>query len=97
MAAMIEKFDQGTEPSSGGSISAAGELKRRLVDHLDMLKRPNDLVRVTQVSNHHFRVNTLSPKFAEDALMATYNIVKSQFLHVEDRHGELVISDQTRR
>lgn len=96
MAAMIEKFDQGTENPAGGKLSAS-ELKRRLVDHLDMLKRPNDLVRVTQVSSHHFRVNTLSPRMADDAVMATYHIIKSQFLHVEDKHGELVITDQTRR
>jgi hypothetical protein len=96
MAAMIEKFDQTTE-SSGGGPSSAAELKRRLVDHLDMLKRPNDLVRVTQVSNRHFRVNTLTPRMSDDSVMPTYHIVKSQFLHVEDRHGELVITDQTRK
>jgi hypothetical protein len=62
-----------------------------------MLKRPNDLVRVTQVSNGHFRVNTLSPRMSDDSLMPTYHIVKSQFLHAEDRHGELVITDQTRK
>jgi hypothetical protein len=91
MAAMIEKSDA-TRPAS----SPEGELKRRLVDHLDMLKRPNDLVRVTQVSKHHFRVNTLTPTLASDSVMPTYRIVKSQFLFVEDRHGELVIADQTR-
>jgi hypothetical protein len=96
MAAMIEKFDPATEPSGSGASSAA-EIKRRLVDHLDMLKRPNDLVRVTQVSNHHFRVNTLTPRVSNDSLMPTYHIVKSQFLHVDERHGELVITDQTRR
>jgi hypothetical protein len=93
MAAMIEKSDP-TSPADGGL--AAVELKRRLVDHLDMLKRPNDLVRVTQVSNHHFRVNTLTPRMAADAVLATYHIVKSQFLHVQDRQGELVITDQSR-
>jgi len=72
------------------------ELKRRLVDHLDMLKRPNDIVRITQVSKNHFRVNTLTPSLAADAVLATYRIVKSQFLLVEDRLGELVIIDQTR-
>ena len=72
------------------------DTKRRLVDHLDVIKRPNDLVRVTQVSSHHFRVNTLSARMAADAVLATYQIVKSQFLHVVDRQGELVITDQSR-
>ncbi len=93
MAAMIEKFDSATSAQGRGN---ADELKRRLVDHLDMLKRPNDLVRITQVNKHHFRVNTLTPKHAEDSLMPTYRIVKSQFLLVEDKLGELVITDQTR-
>jgi hypothetical protein len=89
MAAMIEKLDHTTE-------GVSGDLKQRLIDHLDMLKRPNDVVRVTQVNKSHFRVNTLSPAVAVDSLLPTYRIVKSQFLHVEDRHGELVIVDQTR-
>jgi len=93
MAAMIEKMD--VEKTPAVPVSGA-ELKRRLVDHMDMLKRPNDVVRVTQVSSHHFRVNTLSPRMADDAVMNTYKIVKSQFLLVEDRNGELVITDQTR-
>jgi len=93
MAAMIEK-SEGT--ASAGRRSADAELKRRLVDHLDMLKRPNDLVRITQVSSHQFRVNTLTPSQASDSLIPTYRIVKSQFLHVQDKSGELVITDQTR-
>ncbi|HVX85498.1 MAG TPA: hypothetical protein VH253_12010 [Phycisphaerae bacterium] len=72
------------------------ELKRRLIDHMDVIKRPNDIVRVTQISGHHFRVNTLSPTHASDAVMPVYRIVKSQFLYVEDRLGELVMVDQTR-
>jgi hypothetical protein len=92
MAAMIEKMDlETTAPPASGA-----ELKRRLVEHLDMLKRPNDIVRITQVSTRHFRVNTLSPRMEEHAVMQTYRIVKSQFLLVEDRNGELVITDQTR-
>ena len=91
MAALIEKFDPASEASAGD-----GDLKRRLTDHMDMVKRPNDLVRITQVSKHHFRVNTLSPRMADDAVMQTYSITRSQFLHVEDRRGELVITDQTR-
>jgi hypothetical protein len=90
MAALIEKMD--AKRSAGGS----DELKRRLTDHYDVIKRPNDLVRITQVSGHHFRVNTLSPHQADDNVMPTYRIVKSQFLHVEDKQGELVITDQTR-
>ena len=93
MAAMIEKSGKTTEAASRMS---GEELKRRLVDHLDMLKRPNDIVRITQVSKNHFRVNTLSPALAADAILETFRIVKSQFLLVEDRHGELVIVDQTR-
>jgi hypothetical protein len=92
MAAMIEKPDRQAE----GSGRAESDLLRRLVDHLDMLKRPNDLVRVTQVSKNHFRVNTLTPSLAPDSVMPTYRIVKSQFLLAEDRLGELVIVDQTR-
>jgi hypothetical protein len=69
---------------------------RRLVDHLDMLKRPNDLVRVTQVNKQHFRVNTMTPTTTEDSLLPTFRIAKSQFLFVEDRDGELVIVDRTR-
>ena len=72
------------------------ELKRQLVEHLDVLKRPNDLVRVTQVTDHHFRVNTMSPVRAEHSVLPVYRITKSQFLHVENKTGELVISDQTR-
>ena len=94
MAAMIEKMDPSAGEHSKGTSKT--ELLRRLVDHLDMLKRPNDLVRVTQVSGHHFRVNTLTPTMADDSVMPTYRIVKSQFLHVEDKVGELVITDQTR-
>ena len=92
MAAMIEKLARDT---TAPPVSGA-ELKRRLIDHLDMLKRPNDIVRVTQVSGRHFRVNTLSPRIAADEVMQTFHIVKSQFLFVEDRNGELVITDQTR-
>ena len=94
MAAMIEKLDKSAE--SKARINAETELKRRLVDHLDVLKRPNDVVRVTQVNKNHFRVNTLSPTKTDDAVMQTYRIVKSQFLLVEDRAGELIIVDQTR-
>ena len=90
MAALIDKLDPGT--TADGDTG----LKRRLVDHLDVLKRPNDLVRVTQVSQHHFRVNTLALRVDADAVLRTYRIVTSRFLHVEDRHGELVITDQTR-
>ena len=92
MAAMIEKFDQAESQRRGGD----NDLKRRLVDHMDMLKRPNDLVRVTQVSKHHFRDNTLSPLQPVDSVMPTYKMTKSQFLLVEDKLGELVITDQTR-
>ena len=89
MAALIDKPDQST------TASPKGDLKSRLVDHLAVLKRPNDLVRVTQVSHHHFRVNTLALRADSDAVLRTYHITKSRFLHVEDRDGELVITDQT--
>ena len=58
MAATTEQSHE-TQPKKRPGFDA--ELKRRLVDHLDMLKRPNDIVRVTQITNHHFRVNTMSP------------------------------------
>ena len=92
MAALIEQFDESTksQPRKGT------ELKRRLVEHLDVVKHTNDIVKVTQITNHHFRVNTLSPTKGPDRMMAMYHITKSQFLFVEDRLGELVISDQTR-
>jgi hypothetical protein len=92
MAAMIEK----RHPVATAPRPDSTDLKRRLLDHLDMLKRPNDMVRVTQVSSCHFRVNTLSPRMAADEVMQTFHIVKSQFLMVEERDGELVITDQTR-
>ena len=93
MATMTEKLEQ----EQGRSGSATGvDLKRRLVEHFDMLKRPNDLVKITQVTSHHFRVNTLSPRTVEHGLMPVYRIIKSQFLHVEELNGELVITDQTR-
>ena len=95
MAAMTEQFDEAA-PVKPRDRGLNTELKRRLVDHMDMLKRPNDIVRVTQVTNRHFRVNTLSPHQAADSVMPVYRITKSQFLHVEDRLGELVIEDQTR-
>jgi hypothetical protein len=85
MAALIDTRDQ----------SATANLKRRLVNHLDVLKRPNDLVRITQVSQHQFRVNTLALNIDADAVLRTYHIVTSRFLHVEERDGELVITDQT--
>jgi hypothetical protein len=91
MAAMIEKLDPTTEGGSSGEA-----LRARLVDHLDVIKRPNDVVRVTQVNKHHFRVNTLTPSIAVDNLLPMYRIVKSQFLFVEVKNGELVIIDQTR-
>ena len=89
MAALIEKMD--TKRNTGGD-----DLKGRLADHYDVIKRPNDLVRITQVCAHHFRVNTLTPYQPDDSVMPTFKIVKSQFLHVEDKQGELVITDQTR-
>jgi hypothetical protein len=72
------------------------DLKNRLEDRLSILKRPNDLLRVSQVSGHHFRVNTLSLRNDPGNVVQTYHIVKSQFLHVEDRGGELIITDITR-
>jgi hypothetical protein len=93
MAAMIEQFDESTKAQPRGKGT---ELKRRLIDHLDVVKHTNDIVKVTQITNHHFRVNTLTPFTAADRVMPMYRITKSQFLHVEERLGELVINDQTR-
>ena len=96
MAAMTEQYNETATKKRDRGLDT--ELKRRLVDHLDIMNRPNDIVRVTQVTNHHFRVNTLSPTMATDGVMRTYRITKSQFLHVENsKTGELVISDHTRR
>ena len=93
MAATTEQSPE-TQPKKRGGFDT--ELKRRLVDHLDVLKRPNDIVRVTQITNHHFRVNTMSLVRAPEAVVPIYQITKSQFLHVENKTGELVINDQTR-
>jgi hypothetical protein len=93
MAAMTEQYEAQTKKRDLGLDT---DLKRQLVEHFDITKRPNDLVRVTQVTKHHFRVNTLSPVAAEDSVMRTYRITKSQFLHVDNKTGKLVISDQTR-
>ena len=94
MAAMTEQTNEAQSRKRDRGFDT--ELKRRLVDHLDMLKRPNDIVRVTQITNHHFRVNTMSPVRATDSVVPVYQITKSQFLHVDSKTGELVISDQTR-
>jgi hypothetical protein len=94
MAALIDKPEV---PAPRATLKADGDLRGRLVDHLDLLKRPADLLRVTQVSPHHFRVNTLTLHTDADAVLQTYRIIDSRFLHVEERGGELVITDQTRR
>jgi hypothetical protein len=93
MAALMNKLEP-TPPPAAPKTGA--DLRSRLVNHLDMLKHPRNVLRVTQVSPHHFRVNTLAPHTAADAVLQTFRITKSQFLHVEDRAGELVITDQTR-
>jgi len=96
MAAIAEQLENKAQRDRG----LDSDLKRRLVDHFDLIKRPNDLVRVTQISNHHFRVNTLSPVRKSDSVLPVYQITKSQFLHVENKGGgtgELVINDKTRR
>jgi hypothetical protein len=92
MDALIEK----PMPQTTTTKPNTTDLKSRLVDHLSILKRPNDLLRVSQVSGHHFRVNTLSLRNDPDNLVQTYHIVKSQFLHVEDNGGKLIITDKTR-
>jgi hypothetical protein len=94
MAALMNKLEPTPPPAPP---KADTDLRSRLVDHLDVLKHPSDLLRVTQVSPHHFRVNTLALHTDVDAVLQTYRITKSQFLHVEDRQGELVITDHTRR
>ncbi len=88
-----------TEENVPKGSTKAGEsvLKRRLVERLEESKRFSDLIRVTQISPRHFRVNYISPVASDNALMQTYRITKSQFLYVEDRAGELIIADQTRR
>ena len=77
----------------------AGEslLKRRLVEHLEASKHFNETIRVTQVSAHHFRVNFLKSTNEASSIMSLYRITKSQFLFVEEKAGDLVIVDQTKR
>jgi hypothetical protein len=91
MAALIDK------PEPETTTRTATDLKARLVDYLDVRKRPNHVLRVAQVTNHHFRVNTFAQTHDDSNVLDTYTIIKSQFLHVEDRNGELVVTDQTRR
>jgi len=77
----------------------AGEspLKRRLIEQLEADKHFNEIVRVTQVSGHHFRVNYLKSTKDASSVMSLYRITKSQFLFVEEKAGDLVIVDQTKR
>ena len=77
--------------------AAESPLKRRLVEHLEAGKGFNEMVRVTQVSAHHFRVNVLKQSHDTTSMMSLYRITRSQFLFVEERAGELVIIDQTKK
>jgi hypothetical protein len=95
MAALIDKLEPPPPPPA--APKADMDLRSRLVDHLETLKRLNEMVRVSQVTPHHFRVNTLALRNDPDSVLQTYRFVSSRFLHVEDREGELVITDQTRR
>lgn len=73
-------------------------LKARLTDLLMSRRTPGQLVRVTQVSGHHFRVNWMSPATitGDATVLRTYQMTKSQFVRVDDLNGELVVTDQTR-
>ncbi len=75
---------------------AESALKRRLVDHLDLCKRHDETIRVTQVTPHHFRVNYLTLGLGKHSVMPMYSISKSCFFYVEERNGELVLEDQSR-
>ncbi len=94
MAALIDKLET---PHSPAAPKADADLRHRLMGHFEALKRPTDVLRVTQVAPHHFRVNTLALHADDGCVLKTYRIVSSRFLHVEERNGELVITDQTRR
>ena len=94
MAALIDKLEPPPPPPAAPKGNT--DLRSRLTDHLDARKRSHELLRVTQVTPHHFRVNTLALRMDADAVLQTYRIVSSRFLHVEERDGELVITDQTR-
>ena len=96
MAALIDKLEPAPPPPPAAPKSDK-DLRSRLADHLDTLKHSYELLRVTQVTPHHFRVNTLALRNDADSVLRTYRIVSSRFLHVEERESELVITDQTRR
>ena len=93
MAALIDKLEPPPPPAAPKPDT---DLRSRLVDHLDLLKGSHELLRVTQVAPHHFRVNTLALRRDPDSVLQAYRFVSSRFLHVEVRAGELVITDQTR-
>ena len=73
-------------------------LKARLTDSLMAKRLPGQIVKVTQVSGHHFRVNWMSPATVtgDATVLRTYHMTKSQFVRVDEQNGELVVTDQTR-
>lgn len=80
------------------AVDAGAGLKNRLVEQLNSQRKPGQVLKVSQVSKNHFRVNWLTPAVVqgEASVMNTYRITQSQFLRVEELGGELVITDQTR-
>ena len=86
--------------------AAAADVGSRLLAHLTLEEGPGKRLRLTRIGPRHWRVNVYAEAAEASDMLAvfrplpafrTWCIVKSQFLHVEDHHGELVITDQTQR
>lgn len=94
MATTLESLPEETTTS----VLSANSLKTRLTETMMAQRTPGQIVRITQVSSHHFRVNFLSltASVGKDSTLRTYHISRSQFLRVDEQNGELVITDQTR-
>lgn len=94
MAATVEKKRPNQPPAE---LSVGTDTKSRLLAFLNAGRKPGQVLKVTQVSKKHFRVNWMAPTTVagEALVMRTWRMEKSQFLLVEDLNGELVITDQT--
>lgn len=71
-------------------------LKRRVIEHIAATLKKDQQCRVSQITKSHFRVNVYTHFMSKDMAMPTWRITSSRFLHVEEREGELVVTDQTR-
>ena len=95
MATTLEPLPPNETPVE--SVPGAS-LKARLTDLLMAQRAPGQIVKVTQVSGHFFRVNWMSPATVtgDATVLRTYRMTKSQFVRVDEKNGELVLTDQTR-